>query len=106
MKQILTTISTRMDKESLEYIEKLRKMFNIDRSTAIRNILEKGIEEDKKEKALQLYINGKLSLEGAAKFADIYIGEFLELMAENGIELNSTLEEYREGLKNLKKVWN
>ena len=85
MKQTLTTISARMDKESLDYIEKLKKLFSIDRSTAIRNILEKGIEEDKKERALQMYIEGKLSIEGATKFANMYLGEFLELMAKKGI---------------------
>lgn len=105
MKQTLTTISARMDKENLAYIDKLKKTFSIDRSTAIRNILEKGIKEDKGERALQLYINGKLSIEGAAKFADMYIGEFLNLMASRGINLNVTLENYREGLKNLKNIW-
>lgn len=105
MKRTLITVSARMDEENLAYIEKLKKMFSIDRSTAIRNILEKGIKEDKEERALQLYINGKLSIEGAAKFANMYIGEFLNLMASRGINLNVTLENYREGLKNLKNIW-
>ena len=34
--------------------------------------------EDKKENAVELYREGELSLEGAAKFADLYIEEFLE----------------------------
>lgn len=89
----------------MEYVDKLVKTFNMDRSTAIRNILEKGIGEDKKERALQLYIEGKLSIEGATRFADMYIGEFLELMSNKGVELNVSLEDYRESLINLKKAW-
>tara|TARA_Y100000310_G_scaffold341271_1_gene439907 strand:- start:153 stop:308 length:156 start_codon:yes stop_codon:yes gene_type:complete len=50
-------------------------------------------------------MQGKMSIEGAAKFADMYIGEFLELIKEKGAELNLGLEEYKEGLKNLRKVW-
>jgi len=101
----LVTISTRMDKESLLYLDKISKEFKLDRSTALRRILTKGIEEDKKESAIELYLKRELSIEGAAKFADIYIGEFLELLKSKGIELNLSLEDYKEGLKNLKSIW-
>lgn len=60
----------------------------------------------KKESAVELYGRGELSLEGAAKFADLYIGEFLELLREKGIELNVNVKDYEEGLRNLKKMWN
>jgi len=46
-----------------------------------------------------------LSIERASKFAEIYIGEFLELLKSKGIELNLSLEYYKEGLKNLKSIW-
>ena len=58
-----------------------------------------------KEGAIELYLKRELSIEGAAKFADIYIGEFLELLKSKGIELNLSLEYYKEGLKNLKSIW-
>ena len=61
-------------------------------------------QEDKKEKALELYIKGKLSLEQAAKFADIHIGEFYELMRAKGIESNLTLEDFDESLKLAKRL--
>ena len=101
----LVTVSTRMDKGSLHYVEKVSKTFHMDKSTALRKLLQKGIEEDKKESAVELYRKGELSLGGAAKFADLYIGELLELLREKGIELNVATEDYEEGLKNLKKMW-
>lgn len=101
----LKTLSTRIDQEGLYYVDKISKMFNIDRSTALRDLLHKGIQIDKKERALDLYSKGKLSIESAAKFADVYIGEFLELLKERGIELNVSVEDYEQGLKNLRKVW-
>ena len=54
MKNNLKTISTRMDNESLEYINKLTKTFNLHRSTALRLIFKKGLEIDKQERALEL----------------------------------------------------
>ena len=100
----LVSITTRLGMDNLDYIKKISKMFNLDRSTAFRNVLQKGIEEDKKEKALDLYIKGKFSIEQAAKFADIYIGEFFELMKAKGIESNLTIEDFEESVKHAKKL--
>lgn len=66
--------------------------------------MRKVIEEDKKEKALECYINGKFSMEQAAKFANMFIGDFFELMRQKGIESNLTLEDFEESLKYAKKL--
>ena len=99
----LVSVTTRLGSESLEYIRKVSKMFKLDKSAAFRNILQKGIQEDKKEKALELYITGKFSLGQAAKFADMYIGDFYDLMRQKGIESNLTLEDFNESIKHAKK---
>ena len=100
----LVSVTTRLGLENLEYIKKVSKMFNLDKSTAFRDILQKGVQEDKKEKALELYIKGKFSIEQAARFADMYIEEFFELMRIKGIESNLTLEDFNESLKHAKKL--
>ncbi len=100
----LVSVTARLGSDSLEYVKKISKMFNLDKSTAFRNILQKGIQEDKKEKALDFYIKGKFSLEQAAKFADMYIGDFFDLMRQKGIESNLTLEDLNESLKHAKKL--
>ena len=100
----LVSVTARLGLESLEYIKKISKMFNLDKSTAFRNILQKGIEEDKKEKALELYVKGKFSIEQSARFADMYIGEFFELMKSKGIESNLTLEDFDESIKHAKRL--
>lgn len=102
----LDLISTRIDKESLNYIDKITKQIYLDRSTVMRQLLRKGIEEDRKERAIDLYSKGKLSIEKASKFAGVYIGEFFELLKERGVNIKLTIEDYEKGLKNLKKVFN
>ena len=100
----LISVTARLGSDSLEYVKKISKMFNLDRSTAFRSILQKGIQEDIKEKALDLYIKGEFSLERAAKFADMYIGDFFDLMRQKGIESNLTLEDFNESIKHGKKL--
>ena len=100
----LVSVTARLGSESLEYVKKISRMLNLDRSTAFRDILQKGIQEDKKEKALDFYIKGKFSLEQAAKFADMYVGDFYDLMRQKGIESNLTLEDFDESLKHAKRL--
>ena len=97
----LISVTARLNKEAIDYIDKFSSLFHVDKSTAFRMVLEKGIQEDKKEKALELYIGGKLTLEGAARFADMYIGDFLEFMKEKGIESNLTIGDFTETLKHI-----
>lgn len=100
----LISVTARLGPDSLEYVKKISKMFNLDKSTAFRSILQKGIQEDKKEKALDFYIKGKFSLEQAAKFADMYIGDFFDLMRQKGIESNLNLEDFNESVKHAKRL--
>lgn len=100
----LISVTARLGSESVEYIKKISKMFNLDKSTAFRNVLQKGIQEDKKEKALDLYIKGKFSIERAARFSGLSIEEFFELMRSKGIESNLTLEDFEESLMHSKKL--
>ena len=98
----LVSVTTRLNKECLDYIQKCSKMFNLDKSTVFRILLQRGILEDRKEKALESYIKGEISLEGASKYADMYLGDFLELMRQKGIESNLSKDDFTEALKNIK----
>jgi predicted HTH domain antitoxin len=100
----LESVTARLGLDSVKYIEKVNKLFGIDRSTAFRKILQKGIEQDKKEKAIELYLKGGFSLEQASRFSGLYIGEFLDYMGQKGIEKNITLDDFKETLKYAKNL--
>jgi antitoxin component of RelBE/YafQ-DinJ toxin-antitoxin module len=96
------SITARIDSSSLTYLNRISKMYNIDKSAAFRLVIKKGIDVDKKEKALEQYIKGDASIEKAADFAGMYIGDFYEYMRSKGIESNVTLEDVKDSLKNLR----
>jgi|SRR3989344_3259986 len=98
-------ISTRIDKDSLGYVDKVTRQSHLDRSIVMRQLLRKGIEEDRKERAVDMYSKGRLSIGAASKFAGVYIGEFFDLLRERGITSKLTVEDYKKGLENLKKVF-
>ncbi len=97
MAENMKILATRLDKESLDYLNRLSSLLKLDKSSLVRQLIHRGIAEDKKERALELYRAGKLTLEGASKFSGIYIGDFLELMRERGIESNLSLDVVKRG---------
>ena len=95
-------ITTRIEKEQNQYIDKISKLVKVDKSLIIRKLLEKGIMLDRKEKSLELYLQGKFSIGKAAEFAGMYIGEYFDYMMEKGVESNLTMDDFKDSLKNFK----
>ena len=94
----METISIRLKKvKELDYFGKLLKE---NRSELIRDLLEEG----KKMKAINLYKNKKISLGLAARFADMSISDFLDLLEEYNVKLNLTLEDAKLAMKHAEKI--
>ena len=89
----METISIRLKKvKELDYFGKLLKE---NRSELVRDILEEG----KKMKAIDLYKNRKISLGLAARFADMSLSDFLDLLEEHNVQLNLTLEDAKLAMR-------
>lgn len=58
--------------------------------------MKKGIRLDK---ALQLYQEGRISVDKAAKIAGLTVSEMMDEISAYGIKSDETIEEYREGVK-------
>jgi predicted HTH domain antitoxin len=69
----------------LEYIDKQAKKDSVDRSVVIRRLVERGAAEFEKEKAAKLYMNGKISISGAAEIADVTIPEMVDYLVCRGV---------------------
>ena len=80
------TMSIRMPGE----LEKELKEFTKDEklsqtSDAVRKLLSMGLEQWRKEKAFQYFIEGKCSMSKAAKMAQVPIWDFMKLVQERKI---------------------
>lgn len=92
-------ISIRPTEEIERKLERLIGIEKAERSALIRRILETGINEELKKRALELFRDKKVSLAKAAEIADISVREMMDLVKEKGISLHISIEDIREDFK-------
>lgn len=94
----MKTISTRIPDEMGKVLEEIEEEEKADRATVVRKLLAKGIEDWRRERALQLYREGKITLWLAARRAGISLREMMGLAAERGIEFRYTEKDLAEDI--------
>ena len=95
------TMSIRMDKENFEFVSQLSKQGKGDISKTVRDLIYKG----RVLLAIEKYKNGEASLGKAADLAGLCIGDMMTTLEQYGVKSNLEVQDYLEGLDNLKKVW-
>ncbi len=88
-------MTIRLPKEDLDTIEQISKQEKIDKSTAVRELVEKG----RVYLAITGYADGKLSIGKAAEIAGIAISEMMDLLANLGIKSKLDIDDYMQGKK-------
>ena len=87
-------------KEMRDKMEEIRIYEPIDESLIVSQALRYGLVEMKKELAIRLFSEGRVTMSEAAKLAEKSVGEMMELLSKRGIKSKITLEDFEEGLKN------
>jgi predicted HTH domain antitoxin len=101
-----TSVGVRLSKKVLEYIDKEAERESVDRSVIIRRLVERGAAELEKEKAAKLYIEGKISISGAAEMARLMIPEMVDYLVSKGFKSEYSVEDFRRGATLLEKKLN
>ena len=96
-------LGVRMEKEVYEIIDKFTQEESLDKTSAIKILIQEGWKELRLKKALNKYEQGVLSVDKAAKIAGLTISEMMKEIASHGIKSEQTLEEYRKGVRILTK---
>ena len=81
-------ISTRLDENEAKIIDQFAKEDGLDRSTFLKKLLKKGLEEYKLTKALTLYRRGSISLSRAAEITGLALRDLVSRLPETNSELN------------------
>jgi len=76
------------------------KREKLDKATVVRTLLEMGIEEWRKQTALDLLRDGKVTFAKAAEMAKLSLWEFADLVRQRNVEwVRYTPEEIEKELK-------
>lgn len=89
-------LSIRPTEEIEKKLEKLIEIEKIEKPALIRKVLNKGIDEELKKCAFELFQDKKVSLAKAAEIAGISLREMMDLVKEKGGSLHITVEDILE----------
>jgi predicted HTH domain antitoxin len=82
LKPLAVRIPAETEKELLEIIEQEK----LDKATIVRNLLEMGIVEWRKQTALDFLREGKVTFAKAAEMAKLSLWEFADLVKQHHVE--------------------
>jgi predicted HTH domain antitoxin len=95
------TMSIRMDRENLEFLNELTKEQKSDLSKAVRDMVTRG----RLLLAVERYKRGEASLGRAAELAGVAVGQMMTILSEFGVESRIQDADYLQGLESLRKAW-
>src|SRR3989304_2387688 len=96
LKPLAVRIPEEIEKEILEAVDRMK----LDKATVVRTLLEMGIEEWRKQTALELLRNGKVTFAKAAEMAKLSLWELADLVKQRNVEwARYTPEEIEKELK-------
>jgi predicted HTH domain antitoxin len=82
LKPLAVRVPVKLDEEISEIIKKEK----LDKATVVRNLLERGITEWRKQTALELLGTGKATFAQAADIAKLSLWEFADLVKQFNVE--------------------
>lgn len=98
---IMKSVTTRIPERDEKALKEMQEEFSIDRSEALRRLIENGLQEWKKEKALRKLKDHKITIRRAAEIAETTYVEMLEMANEEGIEIGYKVEDLERDLERL-----
>ncbi len=94
-----TTITTRVPDDIEEKIESISRIEHLDKSTVIRRLLSKAVQDWLTDYVLAQYKEGKITIGRAAQMVDIPLREMIAIAAKKGIPFQYSLDDLREDLQ-------
>ena len=83
----------------LREIDRYSAENHMDRATMLRNLIERGLNEEKMNKVMQGYKERKYSLQKAASLLGLDITEMISLIQKEGLYLDYDGQQLKDDLK-------
>jgi predicted HTH domain antitoxin len=94
----MKTVTTRIPEDDETALSELEAEMSTDRSEVLRRLIREGLEDWRKEKALEKLRNHELTLRKAAELAGVSYAEMLTLASEEGIDVGYTTDDLERDL--------
>lgn len=95
----MSVITARVSDELAKEVERIAKIESLDKSTTIKRLLIRAVQAWKKDYALKLYQEGKISIGKAAETAGVSLWELIDITVKRKIPLQISREDLEEDLK-------
>ncbi len=84
MAQKTSVLTLRLSSRDARRISNVQELSEVDRATLLREFIEDGL----RKRLLSAYREGKITAQRAAEILDIPLREFLNILEEQGLEIN------------------
>lgn len=98
---MMKTVTTRIPEDDEAALSELEDETSADRSEVLRRIIRKGLNDWKKERAVEKLKDHDVTLRKAAEMADVGYVEMLSLASEEGIDVGYTTDDLERDLEQI-----
>lgn len=95
----MKTVTTRLPEDVEALLSELEEEMGADRSEVLRRLIRDGLEDWRKQKALDQLRSHAITLRRAAEIADVSYVEMLTLASNEGIDIGYTTEDLERDLE-------
>lgn len=92
-------LSGRVNRRQIEQLERISREEKTDRSSALRKVLDLGLDEYNRRKGLENYRKGKVSIGKAAELAGVSIAEFYKMLEDEDIPIRIDIKGIKQSLE-------
>ncbi len=92
-------------KDLREEMEKLAKLTNEDRSTIVRRLVTRGLDEVKLDLAIDYYLKGKVSFGKAAEIGGVSIWRLIDGLRDRRVASRYSIEDAEEDIRRVTKAF-
>ncbi|MBI2664330.1 hypothetical protein HYX10_03240 [Candidatus Woesearchaeota archaeon] len=97
-------LGARLEKDIVRMIEDTASEERVDKTKALKELILIGRKQFLLRKHMELYRQGKCSIDKAAEKAGVTVSEMMQEAAKAGVKSTETLEDYRRGLELLSRA--
>ncbi len=90
------TITTRVPDDIDKKIKNISHIEHLDKSTVVRRLLSKAVQDWQIDHALEQYKDGKITIGRAAQMAGVPLREMIAIAAKKGIPFQYSLDDLKE----------